>query len=54
MRCLVTGAMLHTYADTGRARTLLGWQPKTSLADGLAEEVAWVEAVEARGGFGDG
>lgn len=47
MRCLVTGAMLHTYADTGRAQALLGWQPKTSLAD----EVAW---VEARGGFGDG
>ncbi len=48
------GEMPHTWADTRRAVTRLGWQPKTGLAEGLAQEVAWVEAVEARGGFGDG
>jgi UDP-glucose 4-epimerase len=47
------GEMLHTYADTSRATALLGWTPKTSLADGLREEVAWVAAMETEGVLGD-
>jgi UDP-glucose 4-epimerase len=43
------GEMLHTYADTGRAAARLGWAPRTGLAAGLGEEVAWVAAAEARG-----
>jgi nucleoside-diphosphate-sugar epimerase len=30
-------------ADIGRARTLLGWQPATSLDDGLARTYSWVK-----------
>jgi UDP-glucuronate 4-epimerase len=45
------GEMLHTYGDTVRARTLLGWAPKTSFVDGLREEVAWLTAVESTGGL---
>jgi UDP-glucose 4-epimerase len=48
------GEMPHTYADIGRAADVLGWTPKTALADGLREEIAWVERVEAAGGFADG
>ena len=43
------GEMAHTYADTTRAVALLGWRPKTSLADGLREEVRWIEAMERTG-----
>ncbi len=32
-----------TWADIGKARRLLGWQPKTSLADGLAALAAWYQ-----------
>jgi nucleoside-diphosphate-sugar epimerase len=45
------GEMAHTYADGTRAAALLGWRPKTALADGLREEIAWVEEVERSGGF---
>jgi UDP-glucose 4-epimerase len=47
------GEMLHTYADTRRAAARLGWTAKTALADGLAEEVAWIETMEACGVLGD-
>lgn len=30
-------------ADTRRARELLGWQPRCSMADGLAATIAWLE-----------
>ena len=43
------GEMAHTYADTTRTVALLGWRPKTSLADGLQEEVRWIEAMERTG-----
>jgi nucleoside-diphosphate-sugar epimerase len=43
------GEMPHTYGDVARAADLLGWSPKTSLADGLREEIAWVERMEAAG-----
>ena len=48
------GEMPHTYGDIGRARALLGWTPKTPLAAGLREEVAWIERVEAAEGFPGG
>ena len=35
------GDVSHTYADTARARTDLGFSPKMGLAGGLAEQVAW-------------
>ncbi len=36
-----TGDIKHSYADTRRARDILGFEPKTSLADGLGETIAW-------------
>jgi UDP-glucuronate 4-epimerase len=32
-----------TYADTGRARAELGWEPKVKLPEGLRSVVAWVK-----------
>lgn len=37
------GDMRDTFADTSLARTDLGFEPKTSLAEGLAAEYAWLE-----------
>jgi UDP-glucuronate 4-epimerase len=48
------GEMRHTYGDIERAARRLGWTPKTTLAEGLLEEAAWIERVEAAGGFSDG
>jgi len=36
------GDVRHTWADTRRARELLGFAPAVSLRDGLAREVAWM------------
>src|SRR5262245_13931264 len=36
-------------ADTTRARTVLGWRPCVSFADGLAETVRWAKAAAAGG-----
>jgi nucleoside-diphosphate-sugar epimerase len=30
-------------ADSTRARTILGWEPKVSLEEGLEKTLAWVE-----------
>ncbi len=35
------------YADIGKARELLGWQPNISLADGLQKTIDWVKACHA-------
>src|SRR4029078_7324205 len=35
------GDQAHTLANTERARQRLGFEPLTSLRDGLAEQVAW-------------
>lgn len=35
------GDMLHTFADIGKARRLLGWQPQMSLRDGLTAYIEW-------------
>lgn len=36
------GDVRHTWADTQRAREVLGFAPKVSLREGLAQEVAWL------------
>ncbi|MGH7267611.1 MAG: NAD-dependent epimerase/dehydratase family protein [Candidatus Rokuibacteriota bacterium] len=43
------GEMPHTYADIARAGRCLGWAPKVPIAEGLREEIAWVERAEATG-----
>jgi nucleoside-diphosphate-sugar epimerase len=35
--------MRDTFADTSLARAELGFEPKTSLAEGLAAEYAWLK-----------
>jgi dTDP-L-rhamnose 4-epimerase len=35
------GDVRHCVGDSSRARTLLGWQPRVGLADGLADLAAW-------------
>ncbi len=37
------GDVLHTYADTSRARETLGYAPKISLYNGLRDEVEWMK-----------
>ena len=37
------GDMRDTFADTSLARADFGFQPKTSLAEGLAAEYAWLK-----------
>lgn len=45
----VAGDQRRTKADTALARELLGWEPRTSLEDGLAAEWAWAaDRVGAR------
>jgi nucleoside-diphosphate-sugar epimerase len=34
------GEVYRTWADTSRLRSEVGWRPRTSLADGLAAQVA--------------
>jgi len=41
------GDARHTGADLTRARELLGFKARHSLADGLAAEVAWIRARQA-------
>jgi len=47
------GEMPHTYGDIRRAAEQLGWSPKTALAEGLREEIAWIDRLEAAGGLPD-
>jgi dTDP-L-rhamnose 4-epimerase len=49
------GDIRHCFADTSRARAVLGYEPRVSLEDGLAELAEWLEgqvaldrAVQAR------
>ena len=41
------GDIRHCVADITKARKLLGYQPKTSLEDGMVELLAWVKNQEA-------
>ena len=42
----VAGDATRTWADTGRARELLGWTPAIDLRDGLDDQVAWHRTLE--------
>jgi len=35
------GDIRHSYADTSKARKMLGFEPKTSLREGLAKTIEW-------------
>jgi UDP-glucose 4-epimerase len=41
--------IMRMYADSTKARTLLGWAPKVSLREGLANTVEWYTRELARG-----
>jgi len=38
------GDVLHSQADIGKARRLLGYEPTHSIGQGLAEALGWYEA----------
>jgi dTDP-L-rhamnose 4-epimerase len=40
------GDIRHCFADIGRARELLGYEPSVTLEDGMAELVGWLEEQE--------
>jgi len=40
------GDVMHSLADIGAARKVLGYEPKVSLADGLREYVAWAKSSQ--------
>jgi len=41
------GDIRHCFADIGRARSVLGYEPRVHLEDGLAELVGWLEGQVA-------
>jgi nucleoside-diphosphate-sugar epimerase len=41
------GDVERTWADISKARSLLGYDPKTSLADGIARTIAWRRGLNA-------
>ena len=43
------GEQQESFLDAGKARTVLGWEPNVSLAEGLAKTFAWAEAQNAVG-----
>ena len=42
------GDIRHNYADITAARTILGFEPKWSFADGIAQFAKWVDAQEVQ------
>lgn len=40
------GDIKHSYADISRARNILGYQPQTSILEGLRQTLAWFEESE--------
>jgi len=42
------GDIRHCVADISRARTLLGYEPKVKLADGIPELLEWVRQQQAK------
>lgn len=42
------GDIRHCFADIGRAREVLGYEPEVTIEAGLLDLVAWVEAEIAR------
>ena len=45
------GDVRHCFADLGKARRLLGYEPRVAFEDGMKELVAWGQGVTARDGF---
>jgi dTDP-L-rhamnose 4-epimerase len=45
------GDIRHCYADIGKARRLLGYEPRISFEDGMADLVGWMREQEATDGF---
>jgi nucleoside-diphosphate-sugar epimerase len=41
------GDQQNTFADTAKLRLVLGWEPRTRLADGLAQQLAWHQTESA-------
>jgi UDP-glucose 4-epimerase len=41
------GEQQESFLDAGKARAILGWEPRVSLAEGLAKTFAWSEAHHA-------
>jgi dTDP-L-rhamnose 4-epimerase len=41
------GDIRHCFADIGKARRVLGYEPQVQLDDGLAELAAWLESQAA-------
>ena len=39
------GEQQESFLDASKARTVLGWQPQVSLAEGLAKTFAWAESL---------
>jgi nucleoside-diphosphate-sugar epimerase len=39
------GDQRHTFADTTKLRRVLGWEPKTTLDNGLAKQFEWQKSV---------
>jgi UDP-glucose 4-epimerase len=39
------GEQQESFLDAGKARAILGWEPKVSLSEGLARTFAWSEAL---------
>lgn len=37
------GDVKHTFADISKAKDMLGYEPKVSLAEGLAQQADWME-----------
>jgi len=42
------GDVLHTFADTSLAAEFLGYRPRVSLREGLADEFAWIRSLWER------
>ncbi len=46
------GDVLCTYADIGKARRVLGYDPQVALEDGISRFVEWFRAAKGQGGQG--
>jgi len=44
------GEQLRSVIDPSLAKRMLGWEPATPLADGLAQTLAWFRSKKAGGG----
>ena len=46
------GDIRHCFADIGRIRQKLGFQPQVAFEEGVADLISWVREQEATDGFG--